>query len=564
MKNLRDPIGRRPPVSVSLGVHARGAVLPRPADDPVSAASGAMKRIATDPGKMSRRMKRQFARFVERFCKRWLIPLDPTTDLSVEGWLSDNTTYSASRKQALLSVWNEGQHKMAGPFEFHNNHKRHAYRVNNFIKDEFYAEYKHPRMINSRSDMFKCVVGPLFSAIAKDTFNLKFPGKSYGPLIKYVPVSDRPVVLRDLLTEFEELYQVTDYSSFEAHFTAEVMETCEFQLYKHMTSKLPNSSEFMDLLRDSMCKVNTLRNKWFRVLIDAVRMSGEMNTSLGNGFSNMMFTLFQANQTHLKNGYVGSLDSWISNCFEYVRGVFEGDDGLCVFHPSCRPTSADFQAMGMIIKLEDHKEIGTASFCGNVFDPIDMIQVCDPLKVLCSMGWSNKKYVRATSATKASILRCKANSYINQYPGCPIVQALSLYVLRVTSVDLDRELRYLDNSGHWAKGKYRQAYDKLETLVPLATPGRTRDLVERMFQVPPECQIEMENWFHAQTELVPIDLSPVWSYIPELWKENYNLHVSTLYDEGPIITLDERDRASTYLDQLAVIQPTVSILKQLI
>jgi hypothetical protein len=535
--------------------------MPRPSDDPVSAGSGALKRIATDTGKMPRRMKRQFARFVQTFCEEHIQMLSNECDLTVENWLDENRTYSAERKDSLRETKNNYSDE-TDPFVFKN--KKKMFRVNNFIKDEPYPEYKYARMINSRTDSFKIAVGPIFAQISKLVFGMKFLGRDFGPLIKYVPVADRPVVLRDLLTDWMDSYQVTDYSSFEAHFTEEIMETCEFQMYKHCTAKLRIGDAFMSLLRESMARTNVIKNKWFTMMLKATRMSGEMNTSLGNGFSNLMFTLFAANQTHVSNGYKGTMRAWIRNYQEYVKGVFEGDDGLAVFHPLAKPTTSTFTNMGLIIKLQDYQEIGLASFCGNLFDPVDLVQVTDPREVVCNIGWSNKKYVSSKAETRQAILRCKANSYLHQYPGCPIIQSLALYILRVTEENQAKEARYVDNCCTWMKEQYRQAYDAISKNAPKAVPRRTRLLVERLFQLSIEQQLALEKYFDTCQVLQPIPLHYVEASIPETWKDYYAKHAMQLYDDHPIVSLDEKRKASDHVDYMSTLIPSISKLKELI
>lgn len=289
-----------------------------------------------------------------------------------------------------------------------------------------------------------------------------------------------------------------------------------------------------------------------------------MNTSLGNGFSNMMITLFLANQQHISNGYSGSIEDWVGNFPQYVQGVFEGDDGLCVFHPQAKPITRDFTDLGLIIKLEDHSEIGTASFCGNLFDPIDKIQVCDPRRVLCTIGWSNRKYVRAKKTTKHAILRCKANSYLNQYPGCPIIQELSSWILRCTSENLEKEMAYIERLGFWKKIKAGQAYQRLGIIQKQATPGRTRLLVERLFDVDVQAQLDMESWFRNQTVLGPIDLTCIMHTIPDVWKQTYEQLVMENYDDHPIITLNEKELALEAISKMERYQPTIACLKDLI
>jgi hypothetical protein len=115
-------------------------------------------------------------------------------------------------------------------------------------------------------------------------------------------------------------------------------------------------------------------------------MSGEMNTSLGNGFFNMMVTLFLASRRQSEGPHPVTMEKFIDNYFHHVKGVFEGDDGLTTFSPDCQLKTEHYTDLGLLIKLEDHKELGTASFCGNLFDEIDLVQITDPLRVVATIG----------------------------------------------------------------------------------------------------------------------------------------------------------------------------------
>lgn len=548
-------------MSVSLGCHVNGAVLPKPSHDPVSAGSGAIKRIATKPGRMPRKEKRLFSRFVRLFLKRWIPQIDPTDDISFGSWI-DSAPYPESRREELNRVWEQGQFKLTDPLTVKPKYRASVYAVNNFIKDEFYDAFKHPRMINSRSDLFKCMVGPIFSAISKKLFGLKFPGKEYGPLIKYTPVNERPVVLHDLLFKTSGTYQVTDYSSFEAHFTAEMMKLVEFQLYRHCTQKLPIGPKFMDLCEDAFTGINQLHNKLFLILIEATRMSGEMNTSLGNGFFNMMVTLFLASRKQFASRNPVSMEEFIDNYPKYVQAVFEGDDGLATFHKSCQLTTEDYTNLGLIIKLEDHKELGTASFCGNLFDEIDLVQITNPLRVLATIGWSNRKYVRSNQRTKAALLRCKALSYLHQYPGCPIIQSLALWVIRSVKEDRQREDKMIDQMDQWKRMQTLQARSK--TLTARKVPMRTRMLMEKLYGISPQDQLIVEKWFDTRDQIVPIDIPILANYWPETWKKNYNLHVMKYLDSEPIVTLNEFEKASSYVSYMTQFVPSMSQLHKLI
>ena len=126
-----------------------------------------------------------------------------------------------------------------------------------------------------------------------------------------------------------------------------------------MLQHVIGGEHILGIMKEVLCGKNIVQNRYLDCIIEARRMSGEMNTSLGNGFSNLMFMAFVCEKLGL-------------NC----NGVVEGDDGLFAFNGNT-PSASDFTKYGFNIKLDVHSEISTASFCGNVFDPEDrQIMTC--------------------------------------------------------------------------------------------------------------------------------------------------------------------------------------------
>ena len=152
-----------------------------------------------------------------------------------------------------------------------------------------------------------------------------------------------------------------------------------------MTKLCPDQKFFKWAMDNILAGYNTCTFKRFKLGIQATRMSGEMCTSLGNGFSNLMLMLFACHR-------IGS------KC----TGVVEGDDGFFVCSPRA-PTSKEFKEIGFTIKMERHDSLTTASFCGIVFDTIDKINVTDPMEVLIGFGWSKTPYVGARPARKMEL-----------------------------------------------------------------------------------------------------------------------------------------------------------------
>lgn len=328
--------------------------------------------------------------------------MTPLSEVPTFGDWLDDTPYTESRK-AQLEVANDECLANGGIW---SDPKYTA--VKSFMKDETYTDYKYPRAINSRHDAFKCACAPFFKAIEKELFKLPF-------FIKKVPVRDRPAYILERLYAPGAKYIATDYTAFESLFTKELMMDCEFILYEYMTANLAEGRTWFAMIRKVLGGINRLAFKHFILELVATRMSGEMCTSLGNSFCNLMAALFILAECGTRNAV----------------GVVEGDDGL--FRVDKRvPTIQDFADLGLNIKIELHDDVATASFCGLIFDRDDLANVTDPREVLASFGWTSAKYLRASDRTHKMLLRAKALSLLYQYPGCPILQPLALWAMRHT------------------------------------------------------------------------------------------------------------------------------------
>jgi hypothetical protein len=107
----------------------------------------------------------------------------------------------------------------------------------------------------------------------------------YKAFIKHVPIPDRPKYIDDLIGRHGAKYIATDYTSFESSFVSEVMQVCEKQLYTYMApTRRKQVLQFMDIIGG----INICKFKTCKTTIRGKRMSGEMNTSVANGFTNLM------------------------------------------------------------------------------------------------------------------------------------------------------------------------------------------------------------------------------------------------------------------------------------
>ncbi len=507
---------------VAFSVYWRSVGLPTgDVTDTRSLEAGVRNRFARRPPTPNRELLRKLSKYVRRWLKRNMVPLSSYSDTTVETWLQ-GTSYPAWKKQELRETWR----KVCDAGGIRANPK--WLKVKSFGKRESYTDWKHLRGINARPDEAKCAFGPIFHLIEKALF-------SRPEFIKKIPIAERPRYIRDRLLRTGSKYVATDYSSFEALFTREIMEAVEFQLYDYMTSKLPEHEEFMSLVRDVLGGLNICQYKNFIVEIFATRMSGEMCTSLGNGFSNLMFMEFMCEQVGCRN----------------VVGVVEGDDGLfsMIGEP---PTKEDFAQLGLIIKAEYHTNLSEASFCGLVFDPEDLVNVTDVRKVLAGFGWTDwQAYGQARQSKLDHLMRVKALSLVHQYPGCPILQSFARAVLRNTfhmgrlssSIAIARK-----NAGWWEREKLDEMALHAESWMAKVRPPpmNTRMLVERLYGLTVEVQIELERQFDGWTSLHSFDLCDLVS-VPTQWLDYAAQYVREDYMDQCIVKLPLWPRRADYV-----------------
>lgn len=469
---------RRPPVSSTLGTDIEGYAPAKPdlSHTPTSR-RGALRRFCTKPTRPCFVRMRRLRRFARKFFRRNFVPLPP--DHPVNGsflervkWWLPLTNYPLARIEELWEL------ALTLVYELDPEN----FDVKSFIKEETYPEYKDSRCINARSDYCKLILGPYFKAIEEITYDNPH-------FIKHVPVDKRAQYIYDNLYTPEGKYAASDYTSFEAHFTPEVMYSIEFEYYAYMTSSIGNNI-FVTIILVYLAGNNKVQFKAFLVRIYGIRQSGEMCTSLGNGISNLVIMYFVLTE---------------SGC-TCIFGVVEGDDGLFTFVGNF-PTRETFNSLGFDIKLEYHSQLSHASFCGLVFDIEDRVNVTDPRQVLLNLGWIGRKYNFANDKTRMMLARAKGYSLSFTYPACPILSACARYIMRATrSYDIRRFVHQSRNLNAWERTWYQDAlaYGSTHGFANLPVSPNTRKLVSDLYGIDEKQQIQLEEYFDSLNELVPL------------------------------------------------------------
>lgn len=414
--------------------------------------SGCLARFAADPPPFDPGKLKRLRTYVQDFVESNFTPIPCDADVTVETWLANNNNYTEARKRELLETWNNSNAQYSG--------SRSEVKVSLFGKVECYCKYKQPRGINSRSDVAKCHFGRFCKLMEDQVYQMP-------SFIKHVPQRLRPKYIVDLLGHLPGPYYETDYSHFESHFVPEVMEAVEMVLYEHMLKHYP---EVYYDMHKAMCGENRCCSNHFRIDVDGRRMSGEMCTSLGNGFTNLMLANFLATE---KGGA--------------IVGVVEGDDGL--FVSTVPLTPADFSSVGFTIKMLVHEDLYRTSFCGLVSSR-DMSTMADPRKTLLTFGWTHSPLRLAGDKVLMELLRAKALSLAYEHPRCPILHTVAKVMLVHTSGYAPRF------DGGWYASTLNEEISRFSSetaeLMALGPSQSTRDDFADHYGIPVDVQMSVE------------------------------------------------------------------------
>lgn len=478
---------------------------------------------------INNKLLNRFRNFVRLFLRKYLNPL--VSIMGFEEWLAQ-TKYTEQRKAELRRA-----HARLQPILHELSVLRDAaiasgtvkgrlkrlLAIDSFIKREFFDNRDPPpneegivsyedslktaRIINSRSDMYKCLVGPMIASIEQEVFKLPW-------FIKHIPESQRAEYITKMLgsanprvingTEYRRYIYATDYTSFEASIGPAIAAACEQQLFKYMICGGSNSGQRMDMykwLQLQLCDTITTFSG-IQVESKSIRMSGEMNTSLGNGFTNLMLMMFMVHES--------------GDDYNLLRGVFEGDDGLTAIY---KPLDTSIiTSLGFICKLEIHDEPELASFCGRVYSPYDTTTVGDPLYYLAAAGWSTKT-VNATEKTRKFLTMMKGISYCHAFTGSPIIPHLGRMLIR-SAHTTQRQFNEWYN-----KSPLVDVYDRglrdLTSELPFKEPSHhSRVVCWKKFGLHPSVQIAIEQKLDSSEGWVDIPLLHL--LMPRLWNINWN------------------------------------------
>jgi hypothetical protein len=459
-------------------------------------------------------------------------PLPSTVDVSRKTWMAD-TSYTLEEKAYFdsIGVTTDQMFEHVRRVVRNRNNPFSKWKpvdwlswtiVGGFPKEEFYTvcdvlgndpytmedcTVKFARGINARDDVFKCWFGPYEKVVSKMLYE-------HSAFVKNVPVCDRPDYIRSTLKIAAALYADTDVSSFEAIFTKFVMEVTSIRMYSIALRNLPDYRKIMYILRNVLTGKNMIRYKHFTMIVEAVRMSGEMDTSSANGLSNVLLQLFL---------YWLREEDEARMCEVYVEGGFkqnpvlvaEGDDGIN-------------RARGRLTSVQDYAAVGIKATGGVSDDPTTM-QFCGIRQtrsgvncksiqtVLAKFCWLPSRYVRSKKHLLETLYRAKAYSLMYECTNCPVLHEFALAVLRLSNHTHNRVRKI------WFQFQDRYHAESLLPALDMAIKQPSIDFVtrvdcERWYGVSVAEQLSLEAQFRAaknwsDLRVPDMRVPPLWRYM---------------------------------------------------
>lgn len=274
----------------------------------------------------------------------------------------------------------------------------------------------------------------------------------------------------------------TDHTSFEAHIVRSISRTVELQVYKWMCQNLEpkyylNLKKFLD--RNHYC-----RQTDYDYVANA-RMSGGMQTSLGNGLTNLMIMEY----FRIKKGWTE------------LAGVVEGDDGL--FRISGPKISTlDFMELGFTIKAEEFTRVGDAGFCQLYNDGETMSNLFDASHYLLGLSWTQSAAMKGNGKTLLKLAKSKAYSLLAEGPSNPITRNMALWILRETLKIPFPKITVTDNP--WLVKFNHVRWDELMSRTCEPTISQ-RLFYQDKFGISVAHQLRIEKYFDEKRGISPIE-----------------------------------------------------------
>jgi len=456
---------------------------------------------------------------VHSFITSKLDPVDVDYDFSVDAWLQ-KTSFSFTKKCEITEAYIDRKIDV----ELEPDKKDpNVFNMKIFPKDECYPAFKAERTIFFPSVLVNALVAPYIKACEEKVYDLEY-------FIKHVPFKERAKFVADKFGHVVGKAMATDFSSWECHMSPEVLNMTVVPLIRYLLGgRAPPS--VIELICRLLTNPRHVKCVYFGAEI-LILASGECWTAFVTALVNLYFQLL-------------IISELIGISFQQVLLILEGDDVLAIVPHEIMITEADYASYGLKATMEVFDSVEEASFCGMVFDMESMEVLTDPIAAVAKFGWVDKAYMSSKKSKKFALMRCKALSYMVQYPACPIVSELCRQVLKITrGVDV---LGYI-NSRHvdsYRREIYLRCLLEYETGQQKEVTHGSRLLVEKKWKIPYStqliCEEQIRNWglfcdsrHLRDRKMVPLYLPLLVDLCPDEWKDYWDMYVIPYANVGDI------------------------------
>ena len=139
------------------------------------------------------------------------------------------------------------------------------------------------------------------------------------------------------------------------------------------------------------------------------------------------------------------------------------------------------------------------------------------VKVIMNFGWASAQYVNCSEKKLAALLRAKSMSFLAAYPGCPVIQSLSLYGVRVTNHISSQYLRKTIAKMKISTYEREKLFKDLNP-APARIGERTRNLIADRYCITVEQQLAIEAHLDSLQIIQPLDFNlPVGDHCVDYW-----------------------------------------------
>lgn len=359
--------------------------------------------------------------------------------------------------------------------------KRSA-NVGLFVKCEptyMKEEFKAPRAIQPRSYEYNVALAKYIKPIEEVIYKLTGFGQKGVPrsrvIAKGMNMRKRARVIQEKWNNFDRPCVVTyDASRFDMHVSVEQLRA-EHSVYLHMC----DDPEFRRLLNYQLDNYGKCEHFTYRV--KGKRMSGDMNTAVGNCVLMVMFMV-----ACMEDASIDKYDI-----------LDDGDDVLVFIEASDVAKLASFSdtmlGFGHEVKVENTAYVlEDIEWCQShpvlVGDGYKLVR--DPVKIL-TRGVSGIKYYRNDEKTKRKLVNTIGLGELHLNSGVPVLQAYCEMLIR--SAGTDDTLR-LDSNDEYYHRFQVEGNPQLSGRSQEVTP-ESRESFARAYGIGIDEQIQLEDWF---------------------------------------------------------------------